>query len=42
MHVVTFGMITNAQIRKGKNNALKGGLPKTAEGRVICAKVINA
>ena len=39
---MTFGMITNAQKRKGKNNAVKGGLLKTAKGRVICAKVINA
>ena len=41
-HVMTFGMITNAQKRKGKNNAVEGGLLKTAKGRVICAKVINA
>ena len=42
MHVVTFGMKINAQIRKSKNNAVEGGLLKTAKGRVICAKVINA
>ena len=39
---MTFGMITNAQKRKGKKNAVEGGLLKTAKGRVICAKVINA
>ena len=41
-NVMTFGILKNAQKRKGKKNAIKGGLLKIAKTRVICAKVINA
>ena len=41
-HVMTFGILKNAQKRKDKKNAIKEGLLKIAKKRVICVKVINA
>ena len=39
---MTFGILKDAQKRKGKNNAINGGLPNIAKRRVIHAMVINA
>ena len=39
---MTFGILKDAQKRKGKNNAIEEGLLNIAKRRVIRAMVINA